>query len=130
MSTTKRATVAMRFRDLDAYGHVNNSTMFNYLEEARVSLFGEDFYKTPMDELQFIVQKTCCTYIRPLLPQSHIDVVMDIVKMERSRFIIDYVIEDSEGIKYAEASTTMACFNPKTNRPASIPEWFRKRVGE
>jgi acyl-CoA thioester hydrolase len=42
---TVEAKVPIRWRDVDAYGHVNNAVFLNYLEEARdrlvVSLFGE-----------------------------------------------------------------------------------------
>jgi acyl-CoA thioester hydrolase len=35
--------VNVRFRDLDAYGHVNNAVFFTYLEEARIKLLGAHF---------------------------------------------------------------------------------------
>ena len=42
---TVEVKVPIRWRDVDAYGHVNNAVFLNYLEEARdrlvVSLFGE-----------------------------------------------------------------------------------------
>ncbi|MDP9329451.1 MAG: acyl-CoA thioesterase [Actinomycetota bacterium] len=43
---TQEVRIALRWRDFDAYGHVNNAVYLNYLEEARdrlvEELFGRD----------------------------------------------------------------------------------------
>jgi acyl-CoA thioester hydrolase len=31
-----RTTLQVRFRDIDAFGHVNNAVFFSYLEQARI----------------------------------------------------------------------------------------------
>ncbi|MDO4822309.1 MAG: thioesterase family protein [Rothia sp. (in: high G+C Gram-positive bacteria)] len=40
MARTYTVEVPLRWGDMDAYGHVNNVTMMQVLEEARVALFG------------------------------------------------------------------------------------------
>ena len=35
MSRVHRKRIPIRWRDMDAYGHVNNAVFLNYLEEAR-----------------------------------------------------------------------------------------------
>ena len=44
-AVTEEVKIPIRWRDVDAYGHVNNAVFLNYLEEARdrlvESLFGE-----------------------------------------------------------------------------------------
>ena len=40
MGAVYEVEVPLRWGDMDAYGHVNNVTMMQVLEEARVALFG------------------------------------------------------------------------------------------
>lgn len=118
--------VPMRFRDLDAYGHVNNATMFAYLEEARIALLGRRFYQAdPARDIQFLVKRAACEYIRPLLlTGSEIQVTMYITEMRGASFLLNYLIHDTVGTHYAEAETMMVCFDPVRQRPARVPTWF------
>ncbi|MFW5801580.1 MAG: acyl-CoA thioesterase [Spirochaeta sp.] len=122
--------VRMRFRDLDAYGHVNNAIMFSYLEEARISLLGERFYDASShQDLQFLVKKASCEYIRPLLlTQAEILITLCITQMRGASFHIHYSIHDQQDVEYARADTHMVCFDPIRRRPARIPEWFMKHL--
>ncbi|AFG38599.1 acyl-CoA thioesterase [Spirochaeta africana] len=124
--------VHMRFRDLDAYGHVNNAVMFNYLEEARISLLGQRFYAADaQQDIQFLVRKASCEYLRPLLLTGpEVLITMRISEMRGASFLLDYAIHDNEGTEYARAETLMVCFDPVRNRPARIPAWFLEHLAQ
>ncbi len=124
---TVSVMVPMRFRDLDAYGHVNNATIFNYLEEARIILLGEEFYNTPMNEVQFLVQRASCSYIHPILLEPQLRIDISVVQLKMVSFVLEYSLINSSGTECARAETTMACFDPQRNRPIKIPKWFIER---
>lgn len=113
----------MRFRDLDVYGHVNNATMFNYLEEARIKLLGDDFYAAnPQTDMQYIVRSASCEYLRPLLlSQSEILITIRLKDRKKVSFLLEYLIHDEQGNEYARAETLMVCFDPVSQRPARVP---------
>ena len=58
--------IEVRFADLDAYGHVNNTIFFTYLETARVKLFKQRFGPFLESEILFIVIRSECDYIAPI----------------------------------------------------------------
>ena len=119
----KTVQVPMRFRDLDVYGHVNNATMFNYLEEARIKLLGESFYSAdPQKDIQYIVRSASCEYLRPLLlSQSEILIRVRVADRRKVSFLLEYQIIDEHGTEYARAETLMVCFDPVTKRPVRVP---------
>lgn len=114
----------MRFRDLDVYGHVNNATMFNYLEEARIKLLGDSFYSAdPQKDMQYIVRSASCEYLRPLrLLQSEILITVRVKDRKKVSFLLEYLIHDEQGVEYARAETLMVCFDPVSQRPTRVPD--------
>jgi acyl-CoA thioester hydrolase len=116
--------ISIRFRDLDAYGHVNNSVFFTYLEEARIKLIGKHFRVEMGEETVFVVAHAACSYKLPIEFGVELFVTMTVREMRRASFIVDYVISDSEGTTYATAETTLVAFDPVSRRAASIPDWL------
>lgn len=121
--------VRMRFRDLDAYGHVNNATMFNYLEEARISLLGKRFYSaSAQQDVQFLVRRASCEYQRPLmLDRPEVLVTIQVTELRGASFLLHYSIHD-ETTEFARAETLMVCFDPVRGRPTRVPAWFRSEI--
>lgn len=113
----------MRFRDLDAYGHVNNSVFFSYLETARVNLIHREL-PPEAEELLFFVASARCEYKRPLKLRDRILVEMTVTRFRRASFDLSYRVLDDEGTLYATAETALACIDPGTHRPTAIPAWF------
>ncbi|MGM0675759.1 MAG: acyl-CoA thioesterase [Spirochaetota bacterium] len=122
--------ISMRFRDLDAYGHVNNAVFFTYLEEARIQLIGEYFRIEMGEETVFVVAHAACSYKRPIELGVSLFVTMTIREMRRASFIIDYVLADDEGTQYATAETTLVAFDPVSRKAASIPAWLDTALWE
>jgi len=69
---TAEVRIPIRWRDVDAYGHVNNAVFLNYLEEARdrlvESLFGEQAW-------DFVIARVAIDY-RSELNQGDREVVV------------------------------------------------------
>ena len=72
-AVTAQVTIPIRWRDVDAYGHVNNAVFLNYLEEARdrlvSSLFGEQAW-------DFVIARVAIDY-RSELNQDDREVVVE-----------------------------------------------------
>jgi acyl-CoA thioester hydrolase len=55
--------VQARFGETDALGHINNTSYFVYLEEARIRFFESLGYNMELDDWKFILASTKCDFI-------------------------------------------------------------------
>ena len=58
--------ISVRFFDLDANNHVNNSVYFTYMEEARTKLLMEQYLHCRQHGVHFVVAEASCKYKRPI----------------------------------------------------------------
>lgn len=121
--------VEVRFRDLDAYGHVNNATFLTYLEQARVKILGEYFaLDGEHGKTGFVMRKAELEFLRPITLRSSIYVRMQVTKMGRASFTLFYELMDQAETIYATASTVLVTIDAETGRPAGVPDWFEEAV--
>ncbi len=124
-----RVAVEVRFRDLDAYGHVNNAVLFSYLEAARVRFLGDRFSVKPQaDDLVFLVKRAECEYEQPIPLLDRVFVELHVGELGSSSFRLSYDIRDDSGTRYARAETVMVAVSPRTGRPARLPWWLRQKL--
>ncbi|HXU13228.1 MAG TPA: thioesterase family protein [Candidatus Binatia bacterium] len=65
MSGVHRKRIPIRWRDMDAYGHVNNAVFLSYLEEARDEMVRRLFEKRD-GEFDYVVARVAIDFRRPL----------------------------------------------------------------
>lgn len=65
MSRIHRKRIPIRWRDMDAYGHVNNAVFLNYLEEARDEMVRRLFGRQD-GEFDYVVARVAIDFRRPL----------------------------------------------------------------
>jgi acyl-CoA thioester hydrolase len=81
----------VRWGDLDAYGHINNTLYFRYFEEARFRLMQEK--NIPINGAAHPVVVTIgCTFLRPLFHPDNIRVEIFLSEPGRSSFMMHYRI--------------------------------------
>ncbi|MGM0839502.1 MAG: acyl-CoA thioesterase [Bacillota bacterium] len=56
-------TVTSRFCETDALGHINNTTYFVYLEEARIKFFQSLGFEMDVKDWRFILASTKCDFV-------------------------------------------------------------------
>ena len=83
--------VEVRFRDLDALGHVNNAVFLTYLEEAR-----DEFYTNlpPSDTVHRMVLRHATIDFRRSLVQSddHVEVTLRVLRLGTSSVVTEETI--------------------------------------
>jgi acyl-CoA thioester hydrolase len=128
------ALVAMRWQDMDAYGHVNNVQFLTYVEEARVEMF----QSAPLSGLDpvssgVLVAASDIRYLKPL-HHRHAPVPIDVwvTKVGAASFSLAYEVHDDDGTVYARASSVMVPYDFMAERPRRLtPEerdWLGKYV--
>lgn len=109
---------AMRWSDMDAYGHVNNTAYLAYLEQARVSMFF-DRYDSSFAR-GTVVKHHAITYLRPVVyhPEPlRLELWVDQVRAASFRVLYDVFDGDT---LVAQASTTLVTFDFESDRPRRI----------
>jgi acyl-CoA thioester hydrolase len=116
------AQVAMRWSDMDAYGHVNNVQFLTYVEEARVEMF----QAVPLSGLDpsvagILVAASEIKYLRPLL-HRHAPVPIDVwvTRIGAASFTLAYEVRDDDGPLYAKASSLMVPYDFTNSRPRRL----------
>ena len=111
--------VHMRWSDMDAYRHVNNTAYLAYLEQARVAMF---FHRNEGFNAGTVIGRHEIDYLRPIVyhPQP-LRVEVWIEKVGGARFTVRYEIFDRE-VLAARAATVCVTFDFAADRPRRLTD--------
>jgi len=119
-------TLEVRWRDVDALGHVNNAVYFTYLEQARVHYMrqvGLDFREH--SDVSFIIAEACCTYHSPLTLGEQVTVHIRVSELRNSSFIFAYRVQGEDGRLAATGRTAQVCYDYRAGQSRPIPDSWR-----
>ena len=140
---------AIRWSDLDAYGHVNNAAMFGLLEEARIHAFwagdsgelgeSEDHLATrileggPNADTFTLIAHQEIEYLAPIpYMREPLDLQMWLGHVGGASLDVCYEIyspaTDEDQTLYARATTTIVLVDAKTGKPRRMSEKERLAV--
>ena len=121
------ARMPIRWGDMDAMGHVNNTLYFRYLEVARIDWFDAvGCQPNPRGEGPLIVN-AFCNFHKQLEFPCDILVKMYASDPGRSSFETWATIErtDDRGVVYASGGATTVWVDFPAQKSVPIPDWFR-----
>jgi acyl-CoA thioester hydrolase len=129
-----KTQIQIRFKDIDALGHVNNANHLSYIELARINYFNE-VVGTNINwaEDGIILAKVVMDYKMPMMFADNVFVYTKCSRIGNKSFDLDYVIvKDESGIEtiLAESKTVLVCFNYKSNNSMPMPDKWRKKFEE
>jgi acyl-CoA thioester hydrolase len=121
----------VRFRDLDAFGHVNNAVYLTYFEVARMHYWKKLFSENPYTNLRFLVVRSECDYRSQAHLGDLLRVSVRIPELRNSSFIFDYQITEITTERLVgEGKTVQAFYDNETKKSKPIPPEVRKRIRE
>ncbi len=122
-------TLEVRWRDLDALGHVNNVVYFTYLEQARVHYLRE-LGITPSNPsgIGFILAEASCQFKSPLELGERVTIYARVSELRNSSFIFQYRMEGENGRLAATAHSAQVCYDYQAQRPIPMPDTWRKAI--
>ena len=128
MTVTNRfvADVEVRFRDLDAMGHVNHAVYLTYFEQGRVQLFGA---RRP-EGFDFILARLECDYLRPVTLADRLSVHIQVEKIGTKSFTFSYRLVDRFDAEtvYATATSVQVCFDYRMNASVPVPPELQAKL--
>lgn len=121
--------IEVRFRDLDALGHVNNAVYLTYFEIARLHYWKRLFGDEAFSRYSFVVVRAECNYRSPAHAGELLQVFARVSELKRSSFIFEYeIVEGDTGRIVADGATVQACFDPDVKRARTIPHDLRDSI--
>ncbi len=114
----------LRWSDMDAFGHVNNTEFFRYLEEARVNLLFARASQVGVATLAegIVVARHDIDYQRPLAWRPEpVLIEARVTRIGAASFTLAYQIRDDNHI-YATASSVMVPYSQDEGRPRRLTE--------
>ena len=121
------APIEVRWRDLDAFAHVNNAVFGSYLEVARASFWREHFAEGKELDIPFFLARLEIDFRRPLGLDCQTLVGIRVGIIGGSSFTFEYRVE-ADGIVVAEASTTQVMVDKPTGKPQQIEPTMRAKL--
>ncbi len=121
-------SIALRWRDLDAFNHVNNSTFMTYLEEARLQWFSRVGGPWFADGFMPVLAAVHVNYRAQLSWPGQIVVDLYCERLGNSSLTIAHHIVDAADRKkvYSDGNSVLVWINPANGKPVHLPEAIRR----
>lgn len=124
------ASIDVRWRDLDAFNHVNNSIYLTYLEEARLQWLehvpGPWFHEqaTP------VLAASEINYRLPIEWPAQLHVGLFCTRLGNSSLTLAHrILDAADGTRlYSDGHVVMVWMNPTDGKPVSLPQPIRDAV--
>jgi acyl-CoA thioester hydrolase len=120
----------MRWGDMDAMGHINNTLYFRYMEVVRLEwLFKSGVSMGNQGEGPVIIN-AFCNFLRQLHYPGDVRVTLFVANPGRSSFDTFHTIErvDQPGEIYAEGGACTVWTDYAAKKSAPMPDWFRQQL--
>ena len=118
--------IQIRYADLDALGHVNNSNYLTYFEIARVHYFNELLGKE-WDWINegMILANSSLEFLKPLLIQHEAEVKISTLSVGTKSFELYYEISVDD-VVFCSGKSVIVAFNSVRNETIPIPSVMRE----
>ncbi len=122
--------IEIRFRDIDAMGHVNNAVFFTYFEEGRKAFLQEVLEVMGPSDYPFILAHIDCDYRSPLELGHRPAVEVWIGEIGERRFTFRYrLVDQGDPVRvYGTGESVMVFYDYRNRRTIPIPEHVRERL--
>jgi acyl-CoA thioester hydrolase len=120
--------IAIRWGDMDAMGHVNNTVYFRFMEQARIAWFeslvpqGEAWQRTGI-----VIANASCNFRRALNYPGTVDVRVYVEPPGGSSVATFYELTIGDDL-YADGAATVVFVDMARQKPVRIPEPVRARL--
>lgn len=125
------AEVALRWSDMDAFGHVNHARTITLLEEARADLLFNEAERQGLPGMAdgMVVARVVIDYHSPLMYEAKsLQVRMSVRELKAASFVMDYKAFAQEAVCTAE--TLMVPYDLEAGRPRRLTDQERNFLSE
>ncbi|NJM07959.1 acyl-CoA thioesterase [Candidatus Gracilibacteria bacterium] len=120
----------VRFRDLDALGHVNNAVYATYFESARLNYY-QALTGLPLARLNIILAEITITYHAPAHFGDTLDIGARVASIGTKSFVMEYLAvaqRDHTALKIATCRSVLVAYDYQTGKSVPVSEELRRAV--
>ena len=120
-----RTRVEVRFRDIDAFGHVNNAVTSTYVEQARVRYLHDVLAVDPVGLMPLILATITVDYVSPIFFRDSVDIGSRVDWIGTSSIAMSHGLWADDGRELARASSVLVTYDYDQARPMPVPDDWR-----
>jgi acyl-CoA thioester hydrolase len=121
--------VQVRFRDLDALGHVNNAVYLTYFEAARMAYWMHVNGRADLSSMDMILARAEVDYRAPVGYGDELEVGVRCASVKRSSFVLEEaLVERRSGRLVAQARKVLVHYDYAAGRSRPLDEEQRQRL--
>ena len=118
--------IPIRWGDMDAYGHVNNTIYFRFMEQARVEYLEQLGFKVMPQGTAPVIINASCTFLIPLNYPGTVEVRMFFGQPGRSSIPSHYELRlHGDDTLYATGDAKIVWMDVASGKSVPIPEELR-----
>ena len=117
----------VRFRDLDALGHVNNAVFLTYIESARVAFLMDLGAATTLEDMAIIVARIEIDFRAPVGFGEEVEIEVRASRFGDKSFDLDYELR-VDGKIVAQAKSVLVGYDYDKGETVTIPDDWRARL--
>jgi acyl-CoA thioester hydrolase len=124
-------TIPIRWGDMDAMGHLNNTSYFRYMETCRIDWMASRD-SVPSDAAEgIVIVNAFCNFYRQLTYPGDVVLTMYASDPARTTFETWVTMARSEepGVVCAEGGATTIWVDHAAQKAKALPDWLRALVG-
>lgn len=128
-----RTPLQVRFRDTDAFGHVNNAVFFTYLELARIRYLLDVLEpEGQFDRMPLILARVALDFRSPIMFGEEVEVTSQVDRIGRSSIAMNHRMSagavGADQRLVGEAESVLVTYDYAAARPMPVPDEWRDKI--
>jgi acyl-CoA thioester hydrolase len=121
-----RTRLEVRFRDIDAFRHVNNAAFFTYIEQARIRYLCDLLDVEAVERLPLILAAVQIDFRSPILYGQEVEIGTRVNWIGRTSFSMSHHLTATPDDRLvAEADSILVAYDYATEKPMPVAEAWR-----
>ncbi|HBH06078.1 MAG TPA: acyl-CoA thioesterase [Flavobacteriales bacterium] len=124
--------IEIRFRDLDALGHVNNVVYLTYVEQSRIGYFNEVIAeKYDWTKVGVLLARSEINYLKPVVMTDTVKCGLECIRIGNKSLDFSFKIfrQNKDGWdEVASGTNVLVSYDHKINQSVAIPVEWKARI--
>ena len=129
-------SIKVRWGDMDAMGHVNNTCYFRYCEQARMEWFSSlDLAASNAPDSRIVIINVFCEFLQPVVYPCTLEIEMSASDVGNSSFMSHYVLREkmqanasAEARIFSNARAKIVWVDAAGTKSIALPDTVREML--
>ncbi|MFY4774520.1 acyl-CoA thioesterase [Metabacillus sp. RGM 3146] len=124
-----QSSLKVRFCETDALGHINNTSYFIYMEEARVQFFESIGFIMDAKNWQFIMAQASCDFLDQAHFNDELVVITSVTHLGTKSFHMEHLMKNAvTGRPVAKGKSVIVTYEFQEQKSIPIPGHIRAEL--